>query len=366
MSGTSGRRGVGSYIRGLLAGLALEMAAGDDDIVLFGDGLEEEPRAAGRVMRVRLRRPRRAITLWDQFAWAPLLALRRVTVFHSPFYAVPLIRPRSCRVVQTIHDLTPLKLPGTVSRRNARLFRINFSLARRADRIIVPSEATKADVVSLLGIDGAEVTVIPLAADITPAELAAPDPSAAVVASRLGIRGRYILHTGGHDIVKNLPRLLGALAALTARGRDLTLVIAGEHGPATAELIRSAAATGLLDRVRLPGFVPRPTLVALYRGAAAVVYPSFTEGFGLPVLEAMACGAPVVASRAGAIPEVGGDACLYVDPSDERQIEGAIARILDDETLAADLSRRGRERAARFTWRETARRTIEVYRGALE
>lgn len=363
LGSASGRRGVGVYVRGLLSGLAQAMPAGDD-LVLFGNGLEGEVPAVPRAARVTLRRPRRAITVWDQIAWAPTLARRRISVFHSPFYAVPRLRPPGCRIVQTIHDLTPLKIPGSVSRRNARLFRINFSLARAADRIIVPSEATRADVVSILGIPEGRIRVIPEASDITPGEVDGPVDRPAQAASRLGLRARYLMHAGGHDAVKNLPRLVQAMCILRGRGRDLDLVITGEHGPGTAALIGMAAAAGLLDRVKLPGFVPRRDLVALYRGAAAMVYPSLTEGFGLPVVEAMACGAPVVASSAGAIPEVGADACLYVEPSDPAAIASAVERLLDDAGLAADLSRRGRARASLFSWSETARRTLEVYREA--
>ena len=164
---------------------------------------------------------------------------------------------------------------------------------------------------------------------------------------RLGIPGRYLLHTGGHDPVKDLGTAIRATARLAAEGHDLKLVVTGETGPATGSLRRVAASAGLGDRLVLPGFLARSDLVALYRGAAALIYPSLNEGFGLPVVEAMACGTPVVAARAGALPEVGGAACR-------------------DGGLARRLSEAGRVRAARFTWQAAARGTLQVYREAAE
>ncbi len=362
LGGASGRRGVGTYIRGLLGGLAREIEGADHQIILFTSRPLEQPAGNG-FTQVSLRRPARGITLWDQVAWPPLISRRKLAIFHSPFYAIPRIRSRRCRVVQTIHDLTPLKFPGAVSRHNARIFRVNFSLARSADRIIVPSRATRDDVESLLEIPRERITVIEEATDVTAGEVEAAGARLPELLGRLRISGSYLLHTGGHDIVKNLPGTLEAFAEIAAR-RDIRLVIVGEHGTGTASAIQRAAMRGLLDRVILPGYVPRPDLIALYRGAAALVYPSFAEGFGLPVLEAMACGTPVVTARAGALPEVGGDACLYADPSRPETIAAAIESILDDPARAADLSRQGRERAARFTWREAARRTLSVYEDA--
>jgi len=363
LSGASARRGVGAYIRGLLSGMEPQLAGAGGVMTLFGNGAEDSSGLPEGFVRVRLSRPRRAITLWDQIAWPPLLARRRVRVFHSPFYAVPRLTPPRCRVVQTVHDLTPLKLPGTVSRRNARIFAANFRLARSADRIIVPSAATGRDVVSLLRVPGEKVVTIPEACDIDDAAIDAADAARAALLSRLGLSGRrYLLHAGGHDIVKNLPGLLQAFSLLAAGSIDLDLVIAGEHGRETGGLIARAGALSLFDRVRLPGFLPRADLIALYRGASALVYPSFTEGFGLPVMEAMRCGTPVVASTAEALRETGGDACLYAPATDPEAIATAVASILEDASRAERLSRAGRERAAGFTWEETARRTLSVYR----
>jgi len=363
LESASGRRGVGAYIRGLLSGLAQERGA--EEFLLFA-GRRAQGGAPAGFEQVRLARPGRAITLWDQIAWAPLLSRRRVTVFHSPFYAVPCLRPRGCAVVQTVHDLTPLTRAGAVSRHDARLFRANFRLARTADRLIVPSLATRADVVALLHVPEERIAVIPEAAGIEEHELTAGDLRAGTVRERLGLSPDrpFLLHAGGHDPVKNLPRLIDAFARLLAAGRELDLVLTGEHGPTTAALAAHATRAGVLSHVRMPGYLPRVDLIALYRGAAVVVYPSLTEGFGLPVLEAMACGAPVVAARAGAIPEVAGEACTLVSPEDDAALAAAVAALLDDPDLAARRRAAGKARAAQFSWRETARRTLAVYREA--
>lgn len=345
----SARRGIGAYIRGLLAGLASVLDAGTDEIIAFSHRRDGDLQIPDALRHERLSRPRRATTLWDQFAWPPLLRRRGIHVFHSTFYAVPLLR--GCRVVQSIHDLSPLRRPDLVSRRNSLIFRINFALARTADRILVPSEFTRGDVMDYLGLPSERIMVIPYASDLTVAEaelhrhrsVAVPRP--------------YLLHSGGHDPIKNIPVILEALREL-----DLSLVVAGEHGPNTEALRERARSLGVDGRVIFPGYLPREDLIALYCGATAVVYPSLNEGFGLPVLEAMICGAPVVTARSGSIPEVGGEACLYVDPNDAKAIAAAVERLLTEPTLAQELIDQGRHQAARFSWVETARRTLAVFR----
>src|SRR5262245_38490473 len=224
LGSASGGRGVGTYIRGLLSGLAGELedrgSGRGDDVVLFAHQRDGRVEAPARFASVALSRPRRGITLWDQIAWPLLLSRRRIAVFHSPFYAVPRWRPASCRVVQTIHDLTPLKLPGSVPPRAARVFRANFRLARAADRIIVHSETTRADVIERLGIPEERVTVVPEACDFTPEEIAAADAALPSMLARFGLTRPYLLHAGGHDMVKNLPAVVSAFGALSAAGRD--------------------------------------------------------------------------------------------------------------------------------------------------
>jgi len=165
--------------------------------------------------------------------------------------------------------------------------------------------------------------------------------------------------------VKNLPRLIDAFARLLAAGRDLDLVLTGEHGSFTAALAQHAARAGVLPRVRMPGYLPRADLLALYRAAAVVVYPSLTEGFGLPVLEAMTRGIPVIVSNTSSLPEVTGDAALGVNPRSIREIAAAIETLCTDVDLAEKLASAGRQRAERFSWDETARRTLQVYERVL-
>ncbi len=366
LDGASGRRGVGTYLIGLVGALVEER--GEDEIVLFhreGRPIPEVWRArTPGVETVALKGPRRGVTIWDQFAWPKALARHGVEVFHSPFWTLPVLAASRCALVQTIHDLTPVKIPGSVSFRNEVVFRANFACARAARRIIVPSRATLADAVALVRLRADRIRTVPEGVDISPESLALAERLLSGLRRRFGLTGRYLLHTGGHDPVKNLDAAVEAAAVLVRRGYDLRLVVTGEEAPRPAHVRRRATAAGIAERLVMTGFLDRADLIALYRGAAALIYPSLNEGFGLPVLEAMACGTPVVAARAGALPEVGADACLYAEPADVEGLAGAVASILGDDALARRLSESGRARAARYTWKEAARRTLEVYREA--
>ncbi len=330
-----------------------------------GSPLPEEWRLPRRgVTPVALTRPRRAVTLWDQVAWPATLARARVDVFHSAFWTLPVLAASRWALVQTIHDLTPVKLRGSVSLKNEMIFRANFACARLARRVIVPSRATMGDAVALAGIPSGRIRVVPEGVDVSAGFLAEAEKELPSVRRRLDLGGRYVLHSGGQDPVKNLGVAVEAVARLAERGFDLRLVVTGEEGAATPRARAAARACGIGERMIFSGFVDRLRLTSLYRGAAALLYPSRNEGFGLPVLEAMACGTPVVAARAGALPEVGGDACLYAAPDDVEGFAAALLAILEDDALARRLSESGRARAARFTWGEAARRTLAVYREA--
>lgn len=358
----SGARGVGTYLRGLLGGLLEERK--DEELVLFrwrGQAQDSLGSSRPGVSAIAIGGPRRAATLVDQIRWPAALWRRGVDVFHSPFWTLPVLSGRA--LVQTVHDLTPVKIPGSVSRKNGLLFRVNFACARRARRVIVPSRATLRDAVDLAGLDEKRIRVVAEGCDVTPALFAAAVEAQPAARRRFGLEGPYLIHSGGQDPVKNLGTAVAAAALVVRRGLDLKLVVTGAP-QSEGEPWREAARAGLGDRLVLTGAIERGDLLALYTGAAALVYPSLNEGFGLPILEAMACGAPVVAARAGALPEVGGDACLYADPHDAPALAAAVESIARDPATARRLSEAGRARAAGFTWRRAARETLAVYHEA--
>jgi glycosyltransferase involved in cell wall biosynthesis len=231
---------------------------------------------------------------------------------------------------------------------------------RRAEAITAISQATADDLTARFPRALAKTTVTPLAADARYAS-AAPDPAAL---ERHGLRSPYVLAVGTLEPRKNLPRLIEAFAALPAELRDgHELALVGGGGWEMEETMRSIA--GHAGLVRRLGHVPDADLPALYAGAALFAYPSLYEGFGLPVLEAMAAGTPVLTSDVSSLPEVAGDAALLVDPEDAGAIGDALTRLVEDRELADRLRRQGRLRASHYTWERTAELTVEAYREAL-
>jgi glycosyltransferase involved in cell wall biosynthesis len=295
--------------------------------------------------------------VWEQVE-LPWRARRLgAAVLHVPAGPGPLWHPTP--LVMTVHDLAPLRRPELLPHARSRWYwgRWVLATARRAQAVIAPSEATRADLVAA-GVPAERVAVVPLAAALEAPDAPQGDADRAVVA-RYALPPRYLLYVGTIDRRKDYPSLLGALRHLDA---DLGLVVAGTLIAGRTDFHAHVAAHGLGARVRVLGYVPDADLGALYRCAQALVYPSVFEGFGLPVLEAMACGTPVVTYRATALVEVAGDAALLVDPpwSAER-LAAALRRLLADEALRQTLRARGRARAAGFDWGRTARLTAEVY-----
>jgi len=295
---------------------------------------------------------------WDQVALPRRLARDRVSVFLSPYYKGPLLAP--CPVVLTIHDLFFIGyLRRRHSVRDGALTAAARLYARRAAAIVADSESSRRTVVERLGVAPAKVTVIPVGVgpEFTPQPL--PD----AVVARYGVVRPYVLYVGNFKPHKNLPRLLRAYAGLPAEARGAhRLLLAGadlERQPGLEALARSL---GLADRVRFAGPIDDADLPALYAGAALLALPSLEEGFGLPALEAMACGTPVVAADRGAIPEVVGDAAVLVDPEDEPALGAALARVLSTPALRTELSRRGLARAQAFSPDRTAGRVLALLR----
>jgi glycosyltransferase involved in cell wall biosynthesis len=270
--------------------------------------------------------------------------------------------------VVTVHDLAFRRLPETAPQATQLwLARIDRVL-RRAARIIAVSETTKRDLVELYAVPEERLTVIPHGVD---PEVFRPAPPEEVqrVRHRFGIDGPYLLYLGGIEPRKNLPNLLRAYAGLDSDRPSLVVAGGGvawnpEGGDALRQALRELPEETRASVV-LTGYVEEREKVALLTGSLALVYPSLYEGFGLPVLEAMACGAPVITSSVSALPEVAGDAALLVEPDDPGEIERGIERVLGEPGLAEDLRERGFARVARFTWEETARRTAAVLHEAL-
>jgi glycosyltransferase involved in cell wall biosynthesis len=186
----------------------------------------------------------------------------------------------------------------------------------------------------------------------------------AAVRERYGIVAPYVIYVGTLQPRKNLTGLLDAFANLVGQGRDLHLAIVGKKGWLYEPLFARVRELGLEQRVHFPGYVPQPDLPALLSGAQLFALPSLYEGFGFPILEAMACGTPVVCSAVASLPEVAGDAAILVSPRDTAQLVQALARVLDDDALRQQLVRKGLDRVSRFSWEKCAQQTLEVLQAA--
>ena len=299
--------------------------------------------------------------LGDQVHVPRAVARVGADVVHSLASTGPSVS-RAVRVT-TIHDLNYKLVPDTHFGVRGLGMRVLVPLAaRRSHRVIVDAETTREDLQRHLGLRREKVDVAPLAARVPTDPEITPE---AELRARLDLGERpVVLSLSAKRPHKNLPRLLRALAAIESDRRP-ALVVPGYATPHERDLRTLAAELGIDDLIRLPAWLPAPDLEGLYRVATCAVFPSLYEGFGLPVLEAMARGVPVACSNRSALPEVAGDAALLFDPEDVEAIRVATERLLDDASLAERLRIAGRERAARFTWERTAQLTVESYRRAL-
>jgi glycosyltransferase involved in cell wall biosynthesis len=304
-------------------------------------------------------------TVREQLLLPRLVARERLDLVHYPHLTVPLLS--ATPFVVTVHDLNYLDdaaifaggTGGSRVRRAALLagYRVELAKARRARRLIAVSEHTRDTVVRTLRVDPAQVAVTYEAAD--PPGAIEPDSGAL---ARYGLEAPFFLYVGAAYPYKNLAGLIEAFARI---GGEYKLVLAGDQEDFEPALRMRAADAGLAGRVVFPGRVSEAELAALYGGALAYVFVSFSEGFGLPGLEAMQFGVPVIAASAGSLPEVYGDAARYCDPRDVGSIAAALLEVAQDEALRERLAALGRERAGEFSWERTAAQTLAVYREAL-
>jgi len=300
----------------------------------------------------------------EQLLWPWILRRSQAELFHSPYFAVPLWAP--CPTVVTVHDLIFDRYPAYMPRSWARpYYRALMGWGiRRARRIIAVSRATAADLTRFYPTSQGKIAVIPEGVDPNFAPSIADDQLWSLC-RRYHLSRPFILTVGVRRPHKNLARLVTAFARLAAETAH-DLVFVGPADPRFPDEARQAVAQhGLNGRVHFLDWVPEADLPGLYALATLVVLPSLVEGFGLPALEAMACGTPVLAANASALPEVVGEAGVLVDPYDVEALTDAMRELLRDAALRLRLGEAGRKRAATFTWQEAARRTLQVYGEAL-
>jgi glycosyltransferase involved in cell wall biosynthesis len=351
--------GVGTYIRNLVP--AMMVRDPGLEVTLFHARFDGEVSLDDSLRWLRiepLADPiRRLYPAWNAFGRPALPAtLASADVLHATSgAAVPPATHRQ-RLVVTIHDLAFLRYPALFPRRWRMIYRLGLRAAvRRADAILSPSRSTAEDVVSRTRVDPARVHVTPLAATL---EASSGDPAETLL--RLGIRPPFVLFVGTLEPRKNLVTLVRAYRRAAANGVPYALVLAGPVGWGSEPLERELALEGPGEVVRT-GWLCGSDLDAVYRAAAMFVYPSLYEGFGLPVLEAMARGIPTIASTTSSLPEVTGAAALGVDPRSPDDVARAIVSLATDAGLAARLAAAGRRRAEDFSWDETARLTLQAY-----
>ena len=363
--------GSGQYLQGLLRGMAALAAEEDLPHVLLvaPPGTERQelpglpvewwtPQAAGW-------RSNAGKVAFEQVAFPRACRRWGADVAHVPYWGSPLWA--TVPTLVTVHDLIPLLLPAYRGGPQVRLYtRLVSVAARRAALVLTDSLASKADIEQHLRLPGDRVRAIYLAVDgrFTPE----PHAQDAAVRRHYRLPHRYILYLGPHDVRKNVAGLLEAFQIVARADDDVHLVVGGrlpEAGvPPLYDPRPLARSLGLEGGVTFTGWVAEEHKPAFYRGAACAAFPSRYEGFGLPVLEALACGTPLVASNAASLPELVGDAGFALDPDDVQGMAGAMLACLVDETLAAELRQRGPRQAAHFRWSETARQTMAAYRQA--
>ena len=351
--------GIGTYIRNLLRQLArqdrqteyvvLARPADCEALATLGENFRAVPETAGNYsIAEQIRVP---------------LALRRegVTLFHAPHYVLPPLV--MCRSVVTIHDCIHLMFPQYLPNRIALTYaRVSIGLAsRRATRVLTVSESSKRDILRFVDIPAEKIDVIYNAYDerfgVEPRE-----EDVARVRERYQLHDPFVLYAGTVKPHKNVERLIEAFDLVRKHGLDdLKLVLIGDEISKYAALRRAVHSHQLHKYVRFLGYLPEETLAVMYRLASVFVFPSLYEGFGLPPLEAMASGTPVVTSNVSSLPEVAGDAAVLVDPYDSTSIAGGIERVLGDDALRRNLREKGLARAKQFSWDTSVRRVREIY-----
>jgi glycosyltransferase involved in cell wall biosynthesis len=358
----SGLRGMGVYTRQLCRVLLDRNRSRrrPHSFTIFSSNLAKRYEAGAPTQRLpAIRRPARVQWMLDTWMLPRVLTRGRFDVFHATdITSIPVCR--SAKIIAHVHDMIPFLFWNEYSRQNPPDYRWGLKLARKrlmhADYVVTISEHSKKDIVKLTGYPAERIYVAHLGAPEAPEE-----------SHRSGMNQKpYFIYVGGTDFRKNVPFLIRAFARFAAREPDIRLLLVGETFtmrslPEVVEVLDTIRDCRIEDRVDLRGYVDDSELRRLYQESAALVFPSLYEGFGLPVLEAMTYGAPVVAAGTSSIPEVLGDTGLYFDPRDEDSLVAALETIYRDNAVRADFIDRARERSRLFSWNTVADVVFKIY-----
>lgn len=356
--------GAGNYIVNLVHALA--RVNSDSELVVFTKPVhaplfqsQEHIQVASVALPMRTWR-----IAWEQTILPRLIRRHELDVFHSPHYTIPFAAP--CATVVTFHDMTFFLYPQAHLLYKRFFFRTIIPIsARRASAVIAISESTRQDILRLTRISPSKVFGIPYGVGSN----FRPEKNPAIldeIRRQYNLPAEFLAYVGNLEPRKNLPMLLRAFARLVKQGLPHDLVLAGSRGWKDNAVFSACQELGLSKRVHFIGFVPQAKLPALYSACSAFVYPSLYEGFGLPVLEALACGAVVVTSNVSSMPEVAGKAGILIDPQNVDDLTNALYRALTDQELRATLPNMAIERARLFSWERAAKETLALYARAAQ
>ena len=363
--------GVSNYTRSLVE--ALVKASNNDEFVLFGSSLRIRRPLKEFLKNLQAKNvkgkfsylpPKLLEFLWNGVHLFPVeYFVGEIDVFHSSDWLEP--PTKNAKKITTIHDLTVFKYPETFSPTGGHDIVKNqkrklFFAKRECDIIVCVSETTKQDVMEILKIPERKLRVVYEAPD--PFYSPRSEDNIQKIKEKFNIGGDYLLCVGTREPRKNLERAIIAFAEISRVYADLTLIIAGKYGWGNDSSKFKVQSAKLESRVKILGYVEKEDLPALYSGAQAFIYPSLYEGFGLPILEAMACGCPVVTSNLGSMKEIAGEAAILVDPVSISGIANGIAKIVGDSKTRNRLINEGQRRNLEFSWEKTAFQTLDIYR----
>ncbi len=346
--------GIGVYLKHLLD--EIQKIDHQNDYYLISNGPINYDLNNPRWSKIAGRLDRKLLsTLWMQVNVPVIVAKMNLDLFWGSRHHLPLLLPPGIKTVVTVHDVVNRLYPGTMALPNLFVERLLMKLSlKRSDAIIADSHSTAADIEGQLGISENKIDTIHLGTPVFPRELECGTEQSNDLPSR------YFLFVGTLDPRKNFERIFKAFELLEPLGRDLHLIIVGGEGWKNRDFLEMVSKHPLKVQIHMPGYLPRNQLVSYYKNAICLMFPSLYEGFGFPILEAMACGAPVITSNVSSMKEVAGNAALLVDPYDTCSISEAMNRLLGDEPLRAGLINKGFKRATEFSWKKCADETLKI------